>query len=50
MDTLNPVSLGLLVDRYELMVTLVEIIPAIDVHKSIPGTAYPIITELIFFS
>jgi len=25
--------------RYELMVILVETIPATDVHKSIPGTA-----------
>jgi len=50
MDTLKPVSFGLFVVRYELIVILVETIPAIDVHMSIPGTARPIITGLIFFS
>jgi hypothetical protein len=39
MDTLKPVSLGLFVVKYELMLILVETMAATDAHMSIPGTA-----------
>jgi len=39
MGTLKPVSLGLFVVKYELMLILVETMAATDAHMSIPGTA-----------